>query len=108
MRFAGRTPAISKDAGCGAITFYRALLVYQRNPFGEDLFLHRHRSGERYRTDLLAIDRRLRLVFGNTQGALDAAGLGARHVTGDAVDIRIIVRVDDDFVVGSDEFEDRI
>lgn len=43
-----------------------------------------------------SFDRRLRLVFGNPQGA----GLGARDIAGDATDIRVIVVVDDDLVVG--------
>src|SRR5438477_6844115 len=36
------------------------------------------------------------------------AGLGARDVAGDTADLRIIVRVDDDLMVGSDELEHRV
>jgi hypothetical protein len=40
--------------------------------------------------------------------AADAAGLGARDVAGDAGDLRVVVGVDDDLVVGSDQLEDGV
>ena len=39
---------------------------------------------------------------------LNAAGLGPRHVAGDAADLGIVMGVDDDLVIRSDELEYRI
>ena len=63
---------------------------------------------ERDRADLPARDRRLGLVLGQPERALDAAGLRARHVAGDAGDLGIVVGVDDDLVVGPDQLEDGV
>ena len=64
--------------------------------------------GKRDRADLAAGDRRLGQIFGETESSLDAAGLGTRDVTGDTVDLRIVVRVNDDLVIRPDELEDRV
>jgi hypothetical protein len=48
-------------------------------------------ADERDRPDLAAGDRRFGLVLGEAERAADAAGLGARHVAGDAVDLRVVV-----------------
>src|SRR5690606_41361493 len=63
---------------------------------------------ERVRPDLPAGDRRLRAVFGHAERALDAAGLRARRVAGDALHLRVVVRLDDDLVVGADPLEDGV
>ncbi len=63
------------------------------------------RLGERDRPDLAAGDRRLGLVFGEAEPALDPSGLGARDVAGDAPDLRVVVGVDDDLVIRPDQLE---
>ena len=55
-----------------------------------------------------ALDRRLGLVFREPEPAFDAAGLRARDVTGDTADLRIVVGIDDDLVIRSDELEYRV
>jgi hypothetical protein len=59
-------------------------------------------------TGLPASDRRLGLVFGEADRALDAAGLRPRDIAGDATHHRVVVGIDDDLVVGSDQLEDGV
>src|SRR5690606_26725231 len=47
-------------------------------------------------------------VLGNAQRALDAAGGCTRHVTGHAVDLRIVVCFDDHLVIRADPLEYRV
>jgi hypothetical protein len=80
----------------------------QPNPLTEYLVLALERLGERDRAGLPAGNGRLRLVFGQPQPALDAAGLGPRDVAGDALDLGVVIGVDDDLVVGTDQLDDGI
>jgi hypothetical protein len=54
------------------------LLEHERDPFGEHLLLRLERLGKGDRADLTAGDRRLGLVLGEAEPALDAAGFRAR------------------------------
>jgi hypothetical protein len=54
---------------------------------------------------LPAGDRGFGLVLGQAESALDAAGLGARHIAGDAGDLGVVVGIDHDLVVGAYELE---
>ena len=65
-------------------------LEHQRRIFAEDNFVFRHFCGEDNGPDLRAGKRKLRRIFGDTESALDSAGLGLTDVAGDARDIRIV------------------
>src|SRR5690348_12123869 len=84
------------------------LLEHQGDAFREYLLLQCQRLRECDRTHALAIDRRLRLILGNAEGALDAAGFCARDVARDAAHAGVVMRVDDDLVVGPDQLEDGV
>jgi hypothetical protein len=67
-----------------------------------------HGLRERDRAGLAAGDGGLGLVLGQAERTLDAAGLGARHIAGDAGHFGVVVGVDHDLVVGADPLEDGV
>ena len=66
------------------------------------------RLGKADDAGLAAGNRGIGLVFSQAECALDAAGLGARHVAGDPAHLGVVVRIDDDLVVRADELEDGV
>ena len=81
---------------------------HQGNALAEHFLLWRQvLAGKRNRADLAAGDRRLGLVFRQTEGALDTAGLGARHIAGHAIDLGVVIGFDHYLVIGADQDEGR-
>lgn len=59
-------------------------------------------------SDLVAGNRGFRLVFCNAHRTLEAAGFCPGHITGHAVDFRIVMRINHDLVIRAYEFENRV
>src|SRR6185436_812359 len=71
-------------------------------------FLPGQRLAEADRRRRPARDREARRILGDAQRPLDAAGLRARHVADDPGHLRIVERLDDDLVVGTEPLERRV
>lgn len=79
----------------------------QRGVFTEHGLLISQFGGQRDRADLATGQRKLRGILGQTKAALDATGAGLADMAGDAGDLRVVVGINADPVIGADHLPGR-